>query len=196
MTDTSELDRLLVDNLKDLDDAAKRIDALGDRLWQQVCDACEEWIRAHGWRDVSNSDEPRIAPVEWFNEDEAEGWFYFDFGPDDTGNGTGSSPYFWLSRYVGAGGGQLCLWLGQEALGARKWKPIAREFAHLLSPFGFHLSDSGNFYANCTLSPDRVAAALADNQLELAMEPIEQVLKRAADAVPVFSRLLTKARTN
>lgn len=196
MTDTSELDRLLIDNLKDLDDAAKRIEALGNRLWREICSACEEWIGAHGWKGEFGSDEPWFAPTEWFDKDEPEGWFYLDFGPDDAGDGTGSTPYFWLSRYLGSGGGQLCLWLGQEALGARKWKPLAREFAHLLSPFGFHLSDSGNFYANCTLDSDRVAAALADNQLEQAMIPIEQVLTCAADAVPIFSKLLTKARMN
>lgn len=194
MTDTSELDRAIVENLLDLDDAAKRIEALGSRIWTQLCDTAEAWSSDNGWTGAFDPEDLWVSPAVWCPAGEAEAWFYPDKGPDDTGQGVGQEPYFWLSRYVGVGGGELCLWFGQKATGARKWKPLANEYAQRMSELGFRLSDSGNLYTVCTLDAKAVAAALADQQLEAAMLPIEQALDRAALAAPLFSELLADAR--
>ncbi|MCX5580792.1 hypothetical protein [Kaistia terrae] len=193
MTDTSELDKLIVENLLDLDQAAKRVDALGDQIWKQIYETFENWAMGRGWRGSSDEDDPWVAPKNWVADKEREAWFYPDNGPDDTGEGVGQEPYHALSRYVGVAGGQLCLWFGQKT-GARKWKPLAREHAQIMVTHGFHLSDAGNFYTVCSLDARTVAAALADQQLETAMAPIEAALQRAANAEAEFTKLLAKVK--
>ncbi|MER8784360.1 hypothetical protein [Mesorhizobium sp. M0244] len=194
MTDNAELDGLIVENLLDLDAAAKRIEVIGENIWESIIEHLDDWAKKQGWKGAFERDNPWTAPQEWFLEGQPEAWFYPDKGPDDTGEGIGQEPYFWLSRYLGVAGGQLCLWFGQDSTGTRKWKPLAKDHARVLAETDFHLSDSGNFYTVCNLDSKAVAAAIADGRLEEAMTPLLEALERADKAKTLFSTLLAKAR--
>lgn len=196
MANTTELDRLIVLSIADLDATATRLDGLGDRLWKEIYELAERWAAEHGWFGEFSESGIWLAPAEWRQEevDDALGWFYLDVGPDDTQAHLPGEPYFWVSRLLGEAGGEFCLWFGQNAAKQRVWKPFAREAATALAEQGFHMSDACNFFFRCSLDKSRVAQALADGDLDEAFEPIRLALERAKDALPLFQTLLDKAQ--
>jgi hypothetical protein len=194
MTETAELDQLLIDNLSDLDTAAKRIEDIGNEVFRQLRQENDEWSTGQGWRGVSTDTSLLTGPLDWEAEGEKEAWFYLSGGPGDPETGEGDWPYFWLTRYLGVGNGQLCLWLNQKVTGHRKWKPLARSSAEALASSGFHLSDAGNFYLPCSLDPAAIGSALGEGDLSDAMAPFRAALDRAAEAKPHFDALFDKAR--
>lgn len=189
----NELDRLLIENLKDLDEAAKRVRQIESLVWRRIEDAFRNWAPA-GWKADVEKDYPWAAANHWCRDDVWEGSFYLDYGPEDTGQGAGEETLFDLSRYVGINGGQLCLWFEQDVAGARKWKTLANDHVDGLSRAGFSLSDGGSFYTNCTLEGAAVAEAIESNDWDGAMKPIVAALDRARVAVASFDALLDQAR--
>lgn len=194
MSDTGELDSLLINSLLDLDDAAKRIDSLGDQIWEQICDLIRAWAFDRLWKVEETRDGIRLGPPAWFPRDGATAWFYVDFGPDDSDQGGAGERYFYLSRYVGVGGGKLCIWLNQKVVSLKVWKTLAKTYAERMAPLGFSLSDDGSFYTDCTLNARDVASALAEHRLEAAMLPVQEALNRVAEASTLFIEMLEGAK--
>lgn len=191
MSDTSDLDRVILDNLHDLDDAAKRIEELGDSVWSEICESVEGWASENAWKGDYDVDDPWLTPADWCRDEEPDAYFYVDKGP----KGTAAPPTYWLSHCIGVGQGQLCLWFEQKVTGVKQWKALARSNASRLAEKGFSLSDNGNFYTPCSLNAKDVAAALEGQRLETAMTPIEEALDRAASAAVLFNQILAEART-
>lgn len=191
MSDTSDLDRVIIDNLLDLDDTAKRIEELSDRVWAEICESMESWASKNDWKGDYDVDDPWLTPADWFTDEEPDAFFYVDKGPV----GTTAPPTYWLSHCIEVGHGQLCLWFVQKVTGAKQWKALARSYASRFAEKGFSLSDYGNFYTSCSLNAKDVAAALEGQRLETAMTPIEQALDRAASAMVLFNQILAEART-
>lgn len=189
---TSELDRVIVSNLQDLDTAASRIVELGALVWRELGRHAQDWGSQRGWAVTVSDSDIYLKPSEWGPEAGDGPHFYLGWGPDDGETGEPNEPMSWLARFVGVSGGQLCLWLDQAA-GARTWKPIANAAAATLAPFGFRLSDAGNFYAVCTLDGKVLGEALADGRIPDSFAPIETALSSASQAVATFTPLLTKA---
>lgn len=194
MSDTGELDSLLINSLLDLDEAAKRIDSLSDQIWEQICDAIRGWAFDRLWKVEETREGVLLGPPAWFSRDGATAWFYVDFGPGDSDKGGDGERYFYLSRYVGVGGGKLCIWFDQELVSLKVWKTLAKTYAERMAPLGFSLSDDGRFYTDCTLNARDVATALAEHRLEVAMLPIEEALNRVANASALFVEILEVAK--
>ncbi|HEV7293129.1 MAG TPA: hypothetical protein VGN79_12490 [Devosia sp.] len=194
-TANAELDQLIIGNLLDLDTASKRIEELTNEVWQQMCHASGQWAKDQGWGGEFDPDgDFSVLPPSWQVEGEKEAWFYLGVGPGDPEEGTGHWPYFWLTRYLGLGSGQLCLWLDQKVTGVKKWKAAAKTHAEEIAGGGFHLDDSSNFYLPCSLDAGTVATALADGDLPAATAPIREALDQAAKAKHLFDALLEQAR--
>ncbi|PYE96604.1 hypothetical protein C8J35_1062 [Rhizobium sp. PP-F2F-G38] len=197
MENMSELDSLIVLNIGDLDAVATRINALGYRLWKDIAEQAESWAEGPGWFGHFETDEVWLAPDEWRQpEDEPIGWFYFGFGAGDTESLAAGEPYFELSRYLGEAGGELCLWLHQNAAKSKIWKTSARAMASELAAAGFSMTDACNFYTRCSLNREEVSQALKDEDLTGALHPVLKALDLALASIPNFQKLLDKAQNS
>lgn len=193
---TNELNSLIVRNIEDLDATAKQIDHIEDQIWKLIKDETERWLRASGWKIGPDTSEIWFGHPDWVQEDGTtfKGWFYFDKGPDDTDSGGPGEPRFWLSRYLGRAGGEFCLWFGQDVAKGKAWKAIVRTFADELTDAGARISDAGNIFVPCSLSPTAVADGYSNGDFKDALEPITSALALAEALSPVLQRALDKAR--
>jgi len=194
MTAEPELDKLIIQNLEDLDATAKRIDALTEEIRREVFDLLQSWAKDRDWLVSEDPDDPWVAPHDWYQDDDYFAWFQVDWGPGDTGQGMEGEAYFDLSRLAGVGGAKLCVWLWFEGVKAPVWKSIFRQATDQAKAGGFSYDDKDGFYIDCTPSPASLAAAVADDDFAAAFEPLTRALDAAHAAWPIFDQLLKKAR--
>lgn len=191
--DTTELDRLIIENLEDLDAVAHRIDIIENLIWKHLGDTGRRWAVEQGWRSSLPDEELWVAPRHW----QARGrdvWFELGWGPDDEGSGDQGSLRFDLARLAGVGRGRLCLWLDWRGPGIGPWKTAAGARLNDFRNAGFHLSDGRLVpYMDCTPNPALVAQGLIDGDLSQAYAPVLQALDAAAAAVPTLDLILKKA---
>lgn len=184
--DSVELDRLIIENLADLDAAAKRIEEIGSRIEAHLTEHVGQCAVARGWQHGNEDGLLWIAPPLWAHEGSADTFFSFGWGPNDTGEGSGHEAYFDLSRYCGAAGAQFCLWF-ESGMKLRAWKLLVPKIEEVP---GFLLSDDPYYYTPCTLDPKLVALGLEDDDLTTAFGPVTRVLELAFQAEPKLTRLL------
>lgn len=191
--DTTQLDRLIISNLEDLDLAARRIEQIETRIWQEIGDLASRWVKKRPtWVGDFDKEDVWVAPRAWTSGDYTAR-FYLWWGEDDTGGGLPGEPWFHLSRLVGVAGGRLSLWFEQKGVGGKAWKATARATGSAMSERGFQLSDRGNFYTDCTPSSALVADGLDSGDLTEALDPLGQALERAASAAPELGKMMKKA---
>lgn len=187
--ETAELDAALIENLADLDAINARLEQVGELYWSALGRELERWCKAHGWKGEFPADgEFRVYPAEWAMAGRPEQLFYFDHGPGDDRLNLSLE----LSRWCGAGGGRICLWFNPQ-LGQKKWKPVAGAARDELSQAGFHLSDAGNAFLNCTPAQGAVAQAFRNGDLAPAAASFLAALDHAAAAKALFERLIKQA---
>jgi hypothetical protein len=193
MTDTASLDRLIIENLADLDSAAQRIDEIEERIWKAIGAEIEAWGAKNRWEVAADPEDAfEASPPAWVDEEDQRAWFEFGWGPDDVDNGGKADPSFDLTRLCGLAGGRFCLWLVVKTP-RRTWKPLAQAEAETIALHGFQLSDHGNFYIDCTPGAAALAAAVEDGDFTEALECVRTALAAAKAAEPIFTRMLKKA---
>jgi|GEM_PF-5919076 len=187
---TPELDRLIVEHINEIDGAATRIEGMERLIWQALADVLEDWCKANGWRGGFDIDDDlQIWPEHWEVDDQKQAWFGLGFGHKDEDLGL----YFDLSRLVGAGGGQICLWFGYRGL-RNPWKAAARERAEDLRSADFVLTPYGDFYTDCTPVTADMAFAFETGDFSAAQALIRSALDRARAAEPTFTEILRKLK--
>ncbi|MCZ4093542.1 hypothetical protein [Sinorhizobium psoraleae] len=195
MPKTNELDSLIVKNIADLDATAKQISLIETRVWNALAEEVEAWAKDHEWLGEFDEDQIWLAPSPWQQDDSetCAGSFYFGSGPDDTESEAPGEPYFWLSRYLGQAGGDLCLWFDQKVAKPKVWRPVARSFADELARGGVYMSDACNFFIRCSLDPLIVAEGLLNDDLSDAVAPIRSALDIVSSLLPTFQQALDRA---
>lgn len=195
MPSTNELDSLIVRNIADLDATAKQINLIETRIWKAVADEVETWAKAQGWVGKFNEEEIRLGPISWRQPggENVFAQFYFDKGPEDTESGAPGEPHWWLSRYLGQAGGDLCLWFEQSVAKPKVWKPVARAVAEEMAAGGVYMSDACNFFIRCSLDPLLVADGLLNDDLGDALLPVRRALDSVFSLQATFQRALDQA---
>lgn len=194
VTTEPELDKLIIQNMEDLDATAKRIDALVREIWREVETHVETWAKARRWLTSMDWDDPWIAPPQWKQDDRWMASFKIGWGPGDAEETKEGIPYFHLSRLAGVGGGRFCLWLHFIEVKRSAWKPVFRDAASHLKAGGFLFDDAEGFYFDCTFSARSLAEAVAEDDYEVAFEPLNRALEAAHASWPLFDKMLKKAR--
>ena len=186
MTASPEVDRLIVEHMMDLDGAARRVEPMEKLVWRAHAETIEAWCEANGWAGDFDPEKALIAtPPHWIVDGERQAWFYWDFGENDAELGL----YFDLSRLVGVGGGQLCMWLGYRGL-RNPWKAAARRYAEELKRSDFAMTAYGNFFTDCTPKASDMPEALESGDFGVATLLVSRALDRAKAAEPTVSALL------
>lgn len=191
--DTSQLDRLIVEHLSDLDSAAGEIDRIERRIWTAMSGRMKEFASSMGWAGQFDiKDILWVCPPEWMADGRPIARFNLGYGPADE-EGDGSGAHFDLTRLCGVNGGQMCLWQYHGG-GRNAWKPVARAQAAIAAELGFAMTDYVNFHTDCTPAQADMAQALADDDFEQALQPLSRALARLPASVPAFTAMLQQAK--
>lgn len=205
---TDDLDALIVQNLRDLDAAAKR-------LWFDVQPHIaktintiasnwakkNKWIGAYDWWEEEHGEgELWVAPPQWKLKDDKLA-FYLDCGPDDE-YGDSENPsedFFWLTRLCNAGTGLVCIrWYSFQGLNAKKpdWKKFVKSYIAKIKNVGFSYEDKTALFSSAPIiiSSDQLAKAIVDDTLEQALGPLRTALDNLIRAEPVFDDMIREAR--
>jgi hypothetical protein len=137
----------------------------------------------------------KVGPRKWTKDGECRSWFYLSYGPGDEDLNDGPNPWFELSRLTGVGGGELCLWLDWKDVKANKWKPVVASLKSEFEKLGICLDGKSHLFFKCTPNQKLMAAGLENDDLDVALKPVLDALDRAARAMPLIDKMLTKARS-
>ncbi|WP_284876675.1 hypothetical protein [Brevundimonas sp. MEB006b] len=180
-----ELDRLIVENILDLDSAANRVEPIEMRIWAAHAEAMESWSQDCGWVGEFDTDGDLIArPEAWETDGEKQAWFGLGFGANDDE----LDLYFELVQLTGAKG-NVCLWFGYKGL-RNPWKAVARQHAEALREFGFVMTPYGDFYTPCSPDLTQMVEAVESGDFRAATDPVRAALDRGKAAEPVFTAIL------
>lgn len=184
----SELDKLIVANIVDLEATATRIPQIENRIWNAISETVEAMTVRSGWgADLAIDDDICAYPVSWVSDEQSAAWFAVGNGVHDDEAGRNYD----LTWMVGADGGQTCLWFGHR-IASKQWKPLFRKYAEELQAAGFSMTAKGAFYIDFTSTPAEMAVAVEQDDFNVPMARLSAALDKAWKAEPKFTRMLSE----
>ena len=205
-----ELDSLIIEHLVDLDRAGKRIAAIEHRLFSAMNAKAEQWARRQNWKGEFEIPENgnwydwkfRLAPTEWRKggdnpKDAFDCYFETGVGAGDTLGGKAAEPWNYVTRLCSLEGGQMGLRLvTYDTIRIRKWQGIVDLFRDDIASTNFIVDSQPSFFLGFRINPIALAAALRDDDPDLALDPFTAALDNLLEARPVFDKLVAYLRTS
>ena len=202
---STELDALIIENLVDLDRAAKRINNIECRLYASLTKLVEDWSRRHGWQGRFEYPEGEdweyldiwLAPAEWYTSSSGadatpDCEFALDVGPGDSEQGEPGEAWHYLTRLCGLEGGQVGFRLNKPATlknKTKQWKALVDQFRDQISAAGFIVDSKPSFFLSFCIDPAALVAAVRADDLDPALAPVSVALEALRAAQPIFDRL-------
>ncbi|AKI02675.1 hypothetical protein IMCC20628_03995 [Hoeflea sp. IMCC20628] len=194
MSSTEQLDKMLIEHLADLDDGARRLDILQDKIAEAIDDLVKEWTTAKGWKtgDETWKDDwgATVALPRWYTEEENWlAWFALDFASGDDGESGEEKDYFWLTRLCGEGRGKMGFRFVQTEFGRAPWKKFLKEIADRFADTQFILDDVPSFFLPLKVDKDLLAKGAAEEDFTEALQPITEALDYICKVSPRFEQI-------
>ena len=192
------LDDLIIDNLGDLDSAARRVDVLERAIFAKLDDTVEEWAAANGWLSKCDyyEDGIQVWPAEWVDSD-AEPYASLELSLDagDTGEGGEGEDWYNLTRLLNAGAGVFGFRIKQTALKGGVWKREYRSAMSRQEAVALPRDSDGHFFFPLKMEKARVAQSIRDEALDEAFEPVKAELDKLKEFKKALDVILKPART-
>jgi hypothetical protein len=192
-----ELDRLIINNLADLDAAAKYvIYELGAVVEASLGTLLEEFIREAEWTGKADSKYIWLAPREWRKQGDHVGSdFECRYLYAVRSKSTANYDFFQLTSLLGIGFANLGLrWARNDVKNKKQWKNAVGQqqdiIAELLAlGFEYEQADATFFLPVC-IEQKALAQAVYEESPALALTPFNRAFQTCVDARPHFDRLL------
>jgi hypothetical protein len=200
-----ELDRLLINNIADLDAAAQHIiNELMPDVGKALDELADAFMRKSGWAGKADwSNEGLwLAPEDWRKQgiskrkaDSDDFIAYFGFA--NRGEEEPKEVY-WLTQILGIGDRDLGLRWCRNDVKTKQWRKAVGQQTSVIEPLrarGFEYQESeGSFFLPIHVDQAALAQAVGDESPELALAPFTNVLQSCADAKPDFDALLAATK--
>lgn len=199
MSDSAELNALIVDNLADLEAATRQIEEVIEPMVKaELLRLAAEFLEAHpDWGgDADDAGALWLAPEVWRDADGGEGEYlcYYELRAVQ---GRDAADRFWLSALTDTGSGRVGLHVVSDRIGdvplgrlfAADAELVQRLQAHV---FIYDVARGRALYLPLTLDRDQLAADLRVDSLNAAFEPVRHALDAAATAAPLLEPLAAK----
>lgn len=203
---TDDLDALIVQNLRDLDAAVKRLDfEIQPRVAKTINGIASNWAKQNKWiggydwwEEEDGDGELWVAPPEWRSENNKPG-FYLDCGQGDNYGDNPSEDCFWLTRFCRSGNGLICLrWYDFQNLNAKKpeWKKFIKSYVTKIERVGFSYEDRTALFSSAPIivNAEELARSIVDDTLDQAFKPFHKALDNLIAAKPAFDEMIRAAR--
>jgi hypothetical protein len=202
--DNSSLDRLLIENIADLDAGVKQLWSierrLGEALDQLKKDWCDKagWIAGDGtWMD---KDDVSFGMAKWA-EPEWLVWFQLGYAAGLVQVGDYGEESFWITRLCAEGvrqesGAQMGFRFAQGPFGAHRWKKTLRRNQEILAGTRFIFDDEPSFFLPCRVDRLALAEAVEKNDFRDALRPVEAAMDYIKEHAGKFDALLDELRAS
>jgi hypothetical protein len=204
----TEVDALIVRNIKELDGAATRVRSeLQKQIGQELNTVVESWADKEGWKGVfdwyGEKDDIWVAASDWRGDDEDDEhdydfWFMLTLGEGRDFEDYPDGDQFWLTTLCGAGRATLGFLSGQDAYKypkGRRWKAKIEPFVQELVKLGFSYEDkTGQVFLPVTIEQERLARAIENEDIQEALGPIAVALDHLIQAKPIIDQLRASAK--
>ncbi|MGO6790984.1 hypothetical protein ACCT17_33685 [Rhizobium ruizarguesonis] len=196
---SNEIDKLIIQHLDDLDDGARRLTRLQDRVADVIDETFNDWLDAKGWYPDSGEWRQRqdaaIAPRNWISEDNKWlAWFGLGFGSGDDGQPGEEKDYFWLTRLCKAGRGEMGLRFAQAEVGRTAWKKFLRDQAPRFLGTRFLIDEEPSVFLPVRIHKDDLARAVEEEDLKPAFVPLLEAFEYIHENIDRFHSLLAESR--
>ncbi|TAV40932.1 hypothetical protein [Rhizobium leguminosarum] len=196
---SNEIDKLIIQHLDDLDDGARRLTRLQDRVADVIDETFNDWLDAKGWYPGAGEWKQRqdaaIAPRHWISEDNKWlAWFSLGFGSGDDGQPGEEKDYFWLTRLCKAGQGEMGLRFAQAEVGRTAWKKFLRDQAPRFLGTRFIVDEEPSLFLPVRIHKDDLGRAVEEEDLKRAFVPLLEAFEYIYENIDRFHSLLAESR--
>jgi hypothetical protein len=193
-----ELDRLIVNNLADLDAAAQHVENEVQRAVASAMDQILETLLGKGgWAGMAKYFDKGfwLASDEWRKQGDHTGDDYQCQFTLEVSLGRGvEKDIFWLTQLLGIGDRTLGMRWTRNDVGKVKWRKEVgkqQEIIAKLRSRGFDYQETeGSFFLQVLIAQSALAQAVGEESPELALAPFADALQTCIDAKPDFDALL------
>jgi len=177
MTPT-EMDRLLINHIADMEDGAKRLNRLSGEISKAMDELLAKWAESNNWvvSGIWDEDDYSFAPAEWRRSDD-EWLAHFSLALNAAPRGTVyADDQFWLASLCGEGSRTYGFRFYQNEFGNSPWRKFIRGRAETLQGTRFIFDDEPSFFLPVRVDKDRLAAAVGDEAIDDGLSPITEAL--------------------
>ncbi|MBW8319862.1 MAG: hypothetical protein K0M49_16985 [Arenimonas sp.] len=194
---SNELDKLLILNIGDLDEGARRFELLQNRVAEEIDRLVQEWATRQGWRSTPSwrdKEDAAVAPHHWVAGDSWQAWFGLEYRSGDTGEWSDGNDYFWLTRLCAEGRGGMGFRFYQDEFPKTAWKKFLQAQAMGFSDTRFVFDDEPSLFLPVRVDKDTLAKGAEEENFKEALRPLNDALDHIASTVDRFEALLTAMR--
>ncbi|MGS0647354.1 hypothetical protein ACU81Q_06970 [Komagataeibacter melomenusus] len=189
-----ELNKVLVENIADLEVTATRLHMLGDALDGVIDENTQKWIDENNWSGEIDEGNWWIAPKGegWYNpeDEESEGAFFewTDFEDQSEDN-------YYVTQLCQLGKDKVGIRFVQDQIGRGQWKKIVSELAELVSGTGFLLEEKKlSFFLPVKIDQKVLASGLGDDDIEAGMKQYRETLDQLLKAKTAFDKVIARIK--
>jgi hypothetical protein len=193
-----ELDRLIINNLADLDAAAKHVqNELEPAIDAALDSVLEPLIRKAGWAGAADRNKKTwLVHDDWRKQGDHVGSdFECQFDYAERSKSEAEYDFFWLTKLLGIGFQNVGLrWKRNDVKNKKQWKSAVGQQPAIIAQLrarGFEYEQAeASFFLPVRIDQRELAQAVADESPGLALTPFNDALKTCVDAKPHFDALL------
>jgi hypothetical protein len=193
-----ELDRLILNNLADLDAASQHIsNELEPAVAKAIDQIVETFLREGEWAGLADWLVKGIwlASEDWRKQGDHTGDDYQCQFTLETNLGQGEAKdSFWLTQLLGVGDRTLGLRWTRNDVRIRQWRTVVGQQQTIIARLrasGFDYQErEGSFFLPVRVDQSALAQAAGDESLEFALSPFSDALQDCINAKPDFDALL------
>lgn len=191
---SNELDKLLILNIADLDEGARRFELLQNRVADDIDRLVQDWATRQGWRCTHawrDDDDAGVAPHHWVTGDHWQAWFGLEYRSGDTGEWSDGHDYFWLTELCAEGRGGMGFRFCQKEFHVTAWKKFLQAQAISFSDTRFVVDDEPSLFLPVRVDKATLAKGAEEENFKEALRPLNEALDYIASIVDRFEALLT-----
>jgi hypothetical protein len=194
---SNELDKLLILNIADLDEGARRFELLQHRVAGAIDTLIQDWAAEHGWRSThtwQENNDAAVAPAHWVTGDTWRAWFSFWYRSGDTGTWSNDQDYFWMTRLCAEGRGQMGFRFVQDEFPKTAWKKFLQAHAIGFADTPFVFDDEPSLFLPVKVDKETLARGAEEESFKDALRPLNDALDSIHSIIDRFETLLTAMR--
>lgn len=171
------------------------------RIGRAIADLLHHAKNAQRWAGEIDSDLDGgnwLAPQEWRTSNDTNDRFdlYFEFDKTDCMDGMPTET--WIAALCGFAESRARFVFGTNAIGQRDWKAILRTETQTIDELvasGFSCNPkTGELSALILIDREKLASAFAEDDFELALDPIKRALERIMSCRNTLNKLVAIIR--
>ncbi len=194
---SNELDKLLILNIGDLDEGARRFELLQNKVADAIDALIQQWAAERGWQSThawQDKKDAAVAPAEWVTGDTWVTWFGLWYRSGDTGEWSDGHDYFWMTRLCAEGRGEIGFRFYQDEFPKTAWKKFLQTHATGFADTRFVFDDEPSLFLPVKVSKETLAKGAEEENFLEALRPVREALDYIHSIVDRFEALLTAMR--